>query len=325
MSGPPQPAPRGAGTREVAVTFDDLPVISVTRGDVESHRAITSRLLASVTARSVPAVGFVNERNLVANGVAHPARVELLREWLRAGCELGNHTFAHVDLHATPVERFEDDIVRGEPVTRGLLGSRGLPLRYFRHPYLRTGTSLPTKRRVEAFLAGRGYTIAPVTVYTEDYLFAAAYDRAEKRGDRKTAQQVAEAYVPYVESQFEYCERLSLGLLGYEVRQILLLHSNTINAERFDELAAMLERRGYEFVTLERALGDPAYAVPDEYAGPDGISWLQRWALTRGLDPESLAGEAVAPRFVRTRSDADVESRLIRWWARLQAARRSLA
>jgi hypothetical protein len=109
------------------------------------------------------------------------------------------------------------------------------------------------------------------------------------------------------------------------VRQILLLHSNTINAERFDELAAMLERRGYEFVTLERALGDPAYAVPDEYAGPEGISWLQRWALKRGLDPESLVGEAVAPRFVHARSGADVESRLNRWWTRVQAARRSLA
>ena len=41
---------------------------------------------------------------------------------------------------------------------------------FFRHPYLRTGISLPTKRRVEAF-TGRdaGTTIAPVTVYTEDY------------------------------------------------------------------------------------------------------------------------------------------------------------
>jgi len=200
MSAQPEPAPRAVSGREVAVTFDDLPVISVTRGDVASHRAITRRLLAGVTARSVPTVGFVNELNLIADGVADPARVELLREWITAGFELGNHTFGHLDLHATPVERFEDDVVRGEPVIRGLLGSRGMPLRYFRHPYLRTGTSLATRRRVEAFLAGRGYTIAPVTVYTEDYLFAAAYDRAELRGDRKTAQRVADAYVPYVDA-----------------------------------------------------------------------------------------------------------------------------
>jgi len=319
MSAQPEPAPRAVSGREVAVTFDDLPVISVTRGDVASHRAITRRLLAGVTARSVPTVGFVNELNLIADGVADPARVELLREWITAGFELGNHTFGHLDLHATPVERFEDDVVRGEPVIRGLLGSRGMPLRYFRHPYLRTGTSLATRRRVEAFLAGRGYTIAPVTVYTEDYLFAAAYDRAELRGDRKTAQRVADAYVPYVESQFEYCEGLSRSLLGYEVRQVLLLHANTINAERFGDMAAMLERRGYAFVTLERALADEAYATPDQYAGPEGISWLERWALDRGA--EVPHGEPVAPKFVLSRSGVGVEGRLVRWWTRFHALR----
>jgi len=214
--------------------------------------------------------------------------------------------------------------VRGEPVTRGLMGSRGMPLRYFRHPYLRTGVGLATKRRIEAFLAGRGYTIAPVTVYTEDYLFAAAYDRAELRGDHRTAREVADAYVPYVESQFEYCEDLSRRLLGYEVRQILLLHSNTINADRFDELARMLERRGYTFVTLERAMADEAYAAPDDYAGAEGISWLRRWALGRGRNEAFLDGEPSTPPFVHAQSGVGVEGRLVRWWTRLQAARRML-
>src|SRR5437867_3466227 len=45
--------------------FDDLPVISVTRWDVASHRAITTRLLECVARHGVPAVGFVNEENLL--------------------------------------------------------------------------------------------------------------------------------------------------------------------------------------------------------------------------------------------------------------------
>ena len=321
----PDPLPGASRGREVAVTFDDLPVVSVTRGDLDSHRAITARLLAAVRARGVPAVGFVNEENLVKGGIAEPGRVELLREWLAAGFELGNHTFGHLDLHATPVERYEDDVVRGEPVTRGLLAARGMPLRYFRHPYLRTGTSLPIKRRVEAFLAGRGYTIAPVTVYTEDYLFAAAHDRAELRGDRGTARRVADEYVPYVVRQLEYFEALSRRLLGYEVRQILLLHANSINADRFDELAAMLVQRGYRFVTLERALEDPAYASPDEYAGPEGISWLQRWALARGFGDEVLDGEPDPPRYVYSRSGFGVDGRWLRLWTRVLARLRGLS
>jgi len=312
-------APR---VREVAVTFDDLPVISVTRADVASHRAITTRLLEAVAAHGVPAVGFVNEENLLESGVAAPARVALLRQWLDAGLELGNHTFAHLDLHATPVERFEDDVVRGEPVIRGLLDQRGLPLRWFRHPYLHTGADLAVKRRLEAFLQGRGYRIAPVTVYTEDYMFSAAYDLAVERGRHDTAREVAEAYVPYVASQFGYFESLSRRFLGYEVRQVLLLHANAINAERFDELARMLVRRGYSFVTLERALQDPAYAVADDYAAPHGISWLQRWAMNQGCPEDFLHGEPATPRSVRIQSGEGAEGRMVRWWNRLHRARR---
>jgi peptidoglycan/xylan/chitin deacetylase (PgdA/CDA1 family) len=320
----PPDGPPPAARREVAVTFDDLPVISVTRWDVASHRAITTRLLEAVAAHEVPAVGFVNEENLLADGVADPGRVALLRQWLDAGLELGNHTFAHLDLNATLVGRFEDDVVRGEPVTRGLLDARGLSLRYFRHPYLRTGTDLAVKRRLETFLAGRGYRIAPVTVTTEDYLFAAAYDRAVELGRHSAARQVADAYVPYVESQFEYFEDLSRRLLGYEVRQILLLHANTINAERFEEMARMLERRGYGFVTLERALGDDAYAAPDDYARADGISWLQRWALDQGCSGDFLDGEPATPRFVMAQSGEGVEGRRVRWMMCLRRARQRL-
>lgn len=320
----PLPAPPSAPRREVAVTFDDLPVVSVTRWDVASHRAITTRLLEAVVAHGVPAVGFVNEEYLHASGVAEPARVDLLRQWLDAGLELANHTFAHLDMHETPIERFEDDLVRGEPVLRELLRARGMALRYFRHPYLHTGTDLALKRRLEALIAARGCRIAPVTVDVEDYLFAQAYDRAVELGRHRVAREVADAFVAHVERQFEYHEGLSQRLLGYEVRQILLLHSNIINAERFDAIARMLERRGYSFVTLERALADPAYAAPDDYASPHGIGWLQRWAQNRGHSEDFLEGEPVAPRWVRSRAGWGMEGRLVRWMSRVHRVRRRL-
>jgi len=314
------------------VTFDDLPVASVTRADVASHHAITTRLLEAVTAHRVPAVGFVNEESLLSEGVTDFARVNLLRQWLDAGLELANHTFAHLDLHETPIDRFEDDVVRGEPVLRELLRARGMTLRYFRHPYLHTGTDLALKRRLEAFLAARGCRVAPVTVDVEDYLFAQARDRALDLGRHRVARAVADAYVPHAERQFEYFEGLSRRLLGYEVPQILLLHANTINAERFDALARMLERRGYSFVTLERALADPAYAAPDEFARPHGISWLQRWALNRGLPEDFLDGEHAAPKWVRVHAGRGLEGRVMRRldllrcaWRRWSGAKASAA
>ena len=307
---PPRSRPSG---REVAVTIDDLPATSVVHGDVESHRRITERLLQGLAAHRIPAIGFVNECNLSRRAGLDPARVDLLRRWLDAGLELGNHGYAHLDLHRVSVAEFEADVVRGEPVTRALLEERGLRLRYFRHPFLHTGTTLADKRRVEGFLANHGYEVAPVTIYTEDYMFAAAFDRAHQRRNPEAARAVAEAFVPYIESKLEFFEGLSQRLLGYELPQTLLLHANSINAETIDEMAGMITRRGYRFVSLEHALADPAYAVEDPYVRAHGVSWLQRWGLNRGLGREILDAEPRTPRFVVRRAEERRIDQSRRW------------
>src|SRR5205814_2202244 len=50
--------------REAAVTFDDLPVISVTPIDAAGRTTLTRRLLAKISAWKVPVIGFVNEYGL---------------------------------------------------------------------------------------------------------------------------------------------------------------------------------------------------------------------------------------------------------------------
>jgi len=287
-------AAQGAATtptgRQVAVTFDDLPT---PYGELEDMRLITTRLLESVRRNNVPAVGFVNERKLYRRGEMD-ARTDLLRAWLDAGLELGNHTFSHINLQKAPLADYEEDVVRGETVTRMLLAERGMRLRYFRHPFLFTGTTPEYKKGLADFLAARGYTVAPVTFDNGDYIFADVYFKAKKRGDMDTAKRVADAYVPYMESIFEHFERLSSETFGREVRQVLLLHANEINADRFDELAAMMRRRGYSFVTLEEALKDPAYSEPDALY-KNGISWLHRWRMAKGMP---VRWEPEVPKFV---------------------------
>ena len=63
-------------------------------------------------------------------------------------------------------------------------------------------------------------------------------------------------------------------------------------------LASMFERRGYAFITLDRALEDPAYRSADTYTGPGGITWLHRWALTQRTAKTFFAGEPDVPGFV---------------------------
>src|SRR3954447_2720882 len=222
--------------REVAITFDDLPAVSVVPRDLAAARDLTTTLLRAIAAHHVPAIGFVNEDKLNASdGAVDPQRVDLLRRWLDAGLELGNHSYAHRDLNLVPLADFEGDVVMGERVTKALMAERGRTVRFFRHPFLHVGRDLGTKMQFERFLSARGYRVAPVTIDNDEYLFAAAYDRAAARGDAETAMKVADAYVPYMERKAGFFERNSRELFGREMRQILLIHANRLNADRFGE------------------------------------------------------------------------------------------
>lgn len=282
--------------RTVAVTIDDLPVVS-TRGDLENRREITKKLLGHIKKANVPAIGFVNENKLYASDKRSEPQVDLLKMWLDAGLELGNHTFSHRSLNRIELSDYQEDLLKGEAITKQLLAAKGKKMRFFRHPFLQTGRTMEIKVGFDAFLKKHGYTIAPVTHDNADYIFARAYDIAFDRKDEKLLKRVGDAYVPYMEAKLDYWERQSVKLFGREISQTLLIHANFINSDYFDELAAMFKKRGYKFVTLETALTDEAYRLPDTYVGPAGISWLHRWALERGKE-SVLTDEPKVPEFV---------------------------
>jgi peptidoglycan/xylan/chitin deacetylase (PgdA/CDA1 family) len=291
--------------RTVAITIDDLPVVS-TRPDIENRREITKKLLAHIKHAKVPAVGFVNENKLYAGEKRDEQQVDLLRMWLDAGLELGNHTYSHRSLNTIPLDEYESDLLKGEAVTRELLASKKKTLRYFRHPFLQTGRTMEIKSQFNTFLREHGYTIAPITFDNADYIFSRAYDNAFDKKDAALMKRVGEAYVPYMEAKLEYWERQSTKLFGREVSQTLLIHANFINSDYFDDLAAMFKRRGYKFVTLEQALKDEAYRLPDTYIGPAGISWLHRWAREKGKE-FIIPDEPKVPEFVLKASGFESE------------------
>ncbi len=266
--------------RKVAVTFVSLPTFQ-TYYNPRAERD-TRKLISSLQAHGAPAIGFVGENSLYKDGQLDDERVALLRLWLDAGFELGTQTFAHPSLYKTPLGVFQQNVVRGEEITKKLLAERGLQLRYFSYPFLNTGPDRATKEAAEKFLTERNYRIHQVTIDNMDWLFAQAWADARRRDDDEMMKLVAADYVPYMERMFEFYEQLSRDTLGYEAPQVLLLMASGLNAAKMDELLTMMERRGYQFVTLDEAQSDPAYSLPDTYTGPVGISWLQRWAMTKG-------------------------------------------
>ena len=116
--------------RTVAVTFDDLPGFGI--GGLPMLEMTTTRLLGHIRAAGIPATAFANEQKLSTPG-EEAQRTALLRRWVDAGMELGNHTYSHPSLYVTPLSVYQADGLRGERVTKRLLAKRGARLRYFRH------------------------------------------------------------------------------------------------------------------------------------------------------------------------------------------------
>jgi peptidoglycan/xylan/chitin deacetylase (PgdA/CDA1 family) len=271
-----------AQPRQVAITIDDLP-----RGgdssregrDLASIRSMTLKLLAPL--RGIPVIGLVNAGR--ATRLDESGLQSVLRLWLDHGATLGNHTWSHPDLNTVPLADYEADLLRGEPAVAQALGRRPV---YFRHRFreARTGHALAT------FLAEHGYRIAPVTLDNSDWMFAAVYAPALKK-DSALALRVRREYLAYMESIFAFFEERSREVVGREFPQTLLIHASQLNDDTMPELLAMMRRRGYRFVSLDDALKDDAYRLPDEYFGPGGFSWIHRWSKTKGMAPRGEPDE----------------------------------
>jgi peptidoglycan/xylan/chitin deacetylase (PgdA/CDA1 family) len=273
--------------REVAITIDDLPRGGDAHLSAPADRAMTIKLLEPFKRGHIPLIGFVNECH-------HTDELKsLLTLWVRAGADLGNHTCSHLDLNDSSASSFEADIEKGQTVTSQVLGLRPI---YFRYPFLHAGKDAATKQTVQEYLQAQGYRNAPVTLDDSDYMFAALYEKDLIAGQIEKARALIPVYLSYMESIFEFFEKRSIEVTGHEIRQILLIHASQLNADTMPDLLAMMRRRNYKFISLSRALEDPAYLSPETYVGTGGFSWIHRWSITKGMKPK---GEPDEPTWVR--------------------------
>jgi peptidoglycan/xylan/chitin deacetylase (PgdA/CDA1 family) len=192
------------------------------------------------------------------------------------------------------------DVVRGERTAKPLVEAAGGRWRWFRHPYLHVGRSVEVQQETAAFLAARGYTVAPVTVDNSEWVYGRAYAAAMNAGDRELMAKLGADYQRYMLEVVDFYEGQAGAIVGRPIPQVLLIHAYALNADHLGALLAALERREYRWITLEEALADPVFRQPiDGYTGAGGITWLHRWAITEGLDREIFEGEPEVPEWVR--------------------------
>jgi len=249
--------------RPLLVTVDDLP-ISATRlhPDPAERERITRGMLDVLRKHKVPAVAFVTWDRVLG-----PADRDLLRLWLEAGHELGNHTFHHLNYTRTAPREYIDDAESARKEIANLTGGK---LRFFRFPFLREGDTEGKLDAMRAYLSQSGQRNIPVTLDNQDWSFEEPWVEARRKGDEAGMARVAEEYHESLHVDIRHHEEMGDELFGRPVAQVLLLHGTEVGAAQWDRLFTWLEQRGYRFAAADEVLSDPAFSEPHRYVGTFG-------------------------------------------------------
>jgi peptidoglycan/xylan/chitin deacetylase (PgdA/CDA1 family) len=271
---------RPSASVRLAISVDDLPR-SRSLPDGYTSLRIVSELIKTLQAHAVAsATGFVIGERLSADAEG-PAALEA---WLRAGYELGNHSYAHRPLDELGSEGFVADLASMEPLMRGLLPRGRRATRYFRYPNLEEGRTHEQRRALSRALRELGYTPARVSVDFFDWAWAEPYARCMRRGDAQALSLLSRAYLQFAAAQLGWSMAAAHKLLQRPFTQVLVLHANIATAANLDALLTEYERMGVQYVPLAEALADPAYTA--DYDAGGGTLFVQmNTTLKRGLPP----------------------------------------
>jgi peptidoglycan/xylan/chitin deacetylase (PgdA/CDA1 family) len=272
----------------VAITVDDLPyewhdttIHKLEVADAKRAVLVNQKILASLARHKAPVTGFVNQLKVEQLGTEQGTA--MLKPWTSGSFDLGNHLYSHTDANQLSVRQIEDEIVRGEATIAPLMNAAGKKLEFLRFPYNHTGDTKEKHDAVAAFIAKRGYRLAPCTIDNTDWEFAWAYVKMLAKHDDASIVKLRAAYLAYTAAEIDYYSGLNKQVLGYEPPEIMLLHANQLNADMIDEVLSIFQKKGYRFVTLSEAESDPVYQQRDTFITSDGPMWGYRWAKERGV------------------------------------------
>jgi peptidoglycan-N-acetylglucosamine deacetylase len=281
---PPSKTAAPLARTELAITVDDIPE----NGDdlkTLSRYAIARGIIHALKANGVGGVfAFANGYGIDDT----PAEIAILKEWLRAGNPLGNHTYDHLSLDQVEAPVFTANIAKLDALLDTL--SPVSPLvagrRVFRYPYLEEGNTLPKRDAVRKYLATNGYRIAEVTTDYNDWAWNAAYIRCLRSNDNKSIQWLKRQVLTNAEIVIKSTNELARKLFGRNAAQILLLHDCAFEAVMLNKTLARLRTDGVTFISLDEALRDPAYKINPNITTEGGRSFFMQIAESRALDTD---------------------------------------
>jgi peptidoglycan-N-acetylglucosamine deacetylase len=253
--------PGGQESKQMALTFDDLPFSYGRNLTIAEQRDAVARVLATLARHQVTATMFV-----IGQAVTDQNR-GLVDAVVRAGHVIGNHSFSHRDLGLVSAEDYILDIQKGEEaITPWLKGAR-----YYRYPFLRQGNTVEKRDAVLNWMASSGIRVAPVTIDNNDFEYNHRVVDAHAEG--RTVD-VRDAYLDHMLEWAAIYDAKGRSRMGRPVKHVLLLHMNYLNSLYLDDLVQRFRDSGWSFITFEEALKDEVYGLKYDYVGVQGAGHL---------------------------------------------------
>lgn len=263
---------------ELAITVDDLPA----NGAIPAHTSrieIAQKILAVFEKHHINGVyGFING-NTVNNT---PKGFAILHEWIKRNHALGNHTYHHLDLAKTEINRYITDIQKNDLILKQLVLDNDY--HYFRYPFLAEGNTLEKRNAIRHYLFKNGYKIAPVTVDFFEYEWNDPYVRCLNKQDKKSIAWLKKTYLENANNALIISHELANMLFHRDIKNVLLIHINAFTAEMLDELLTNFEKQNIKFISLQDALNDPVYQINPNIVRERSYTFLNQVRLSRGLE-----------------------------------------
>ena len=252
-------------SQQVAITLDDLP-FGYTAGMSDSMKIVsTQRILTILKDFDIKATGFVTSGNM-----SDDTQV-ILDMWLENGHDLGNHTHRHYNFSNVSAAKYIADIDSCK-----LLAGKWFTTDYFRYSMLRRGNTEEKRDSVYSHLEKEGYTIAPVSIDNNEWIFNRDYSRALMKKDKEKMREIGNEYIEHMKEISIKYENMGNNIAGRNVKHILLLHANPINADYLHALLGWYKSEGWQFITLDEAMSDPVYLIDADFVSDFGWSQLDR-------------------------------------------------
>ncbi len=235
--------------QSVALTFDD----GLDPRDTPRAAAWNAAILDALAAAGIHATLFA-----AGVQVDSPAGMTLVRDWGRAGHEVANHTYSHLDFNSrdTSLARFIADVERDTALLREVPGWTPR----FRFPYLKEGDTAAKRDGMRGWLERHQFGSGAVSIDASDWYYDQRYASWRAAHPGADPAPFRAAYLDHLWNRANYYDALSWQL-GRGARHVLLLHARGINAEFLPDIIAMFRARGWTIISPAQAYEDPLYAM----------------------------------------------------------------